>query len=151
MSYHGTQLRRRYLLPGYPADLISTTGLTSTGTEQVVMSKFLAKRTYRCVSGLASLLCASATLGATAATPPDFSPNPSVSWVSGRGGLMPPSSGAGPVSADPEHPTITNDDFRTSGKQPTFPVADLSNPILQPWVREVLRKRKEQILYQTSN
>ena len=59
---------------------------------------------------------------------------------------MPPPSGAGPVSADPEHPTITNDDFRISGKQPTFPVADLSNPILQPWVREVLRKRKEQIL-----
>jgi hypothetical protein len=81
-----------------------------------------------------------------AASPPNFSPNPSVGWVVMLGGLKPPLSGAGPVADDPAHPTINNNEFRVTGKQPTFPVADLSNPILQPWVREALRKHNEQIL-----
>jgi hypothetical protein len=50
------------------------------------------------------------------------------------------------VADDPAHPTISNDDYRRTGAQPTFPVADLSNPILQPWVREQLRKRNEAVL-----
>jgi hypothetical protein len=77
---------------------------------------------------------------------PNFAPNPSVSWVAVQGGFKPPKSGAGPVQDDPQHPTITNDDFRLTGKQPTWPVADLSNPILQPWVREALRKHNEIVL-----
>jgi hypothetical protein len=47
---------------------------------------------------------------------------------------------------DPAHPTINNNEFRLTGKQPTLPVADLRNPILQPWVREALRKRNERVL-----
>jgi hypothetical protein len=77
---------------------------------------------------------------------PNFSPNPSVSWLVALGGLKPPPSGAGPVVDDPKHPTINNNQFRVTGKQPTFPVADLSNPILQPWARDALRKRNEDIL-----
>jgi hypothetical protein len=81
-----------------------------------------------------------------AASPPIFSPNASVGWVSMLGGLKPPGSGPGPVMDDPAHPTIDNNEFRLTGKQPTLPVADLSNPILQPWVREALRKRNERVL-----
>src|SRR5205814_8676195 len=33
-----------------------------------------------------------------------------------------------------------------TGRQPTERVADLNNPILQPWAREVVRKRNELIL-----
>jgi hypothetical protein len=33
-----------------------------------------------------------------------------------------------------------------TGRQPTERVADLSNPILQPWARDVLRKRNELVL-----
>src|SRR5262245_22480716 len=80
------------------------------------------------------------------AAPPDFSPNPRASWATIGQMFKPPAKGAGPVQDDPAHPFITNDDFRLTGKQPTFPVADVSNPILQPWVREVLRKRNENIL-----
>jgi hypothetical protein len=99
---------------------------------------------------LSGLLCAGVALwpvvGAAMAAPPDFSPNGSVSWISIRGGFKPPPSGPGPIADDPAHPTVTNDDYRTTGKQPTFPVADLSNPILQPWAREQMRKRNEGIL-----
>src|SRR5216684_6042089 len=94
------------------------------------------------------LLCVGAAFSPAlgAASPPNFSPNPSVGWVVVLGGLKPPLSGAGPVADDPAHPTINNNEFRITGRQPTFPVADLSNPILQPWVREALRERNEQIL-----
>jgi hypothetical protein len=82
-----------------------------------------------------------------AASRPDFAPNPNVGWVALQGGFQPPSGGgAGPVLDDPNHPTVTNDDFRISGKQPSFPVADLNNPVLKPWVRDVLRKRNEDLL-----
>jgi hypothetical protein len=81
-----------------------------------------------------------------AESPPQFSPHASVGWVAILGGLKPPPSGAGPVMDDPAHPTIDNNQFRLTGRQPTLPVADLSNPILQPWVREALRKRNERVL-----
>ena len=57
-----------------------------------------------------------------------------------------PSSGPGPVMRDPAHPRVSNDDYRARGAQPTFPMGDLNSPILQPWAREVLRKRNELVL-----
>ncbi len=100
------------------------------------------------LSATMGLLCVGVALSPAlgAASPPNFSPNASVGWVVILGGLKPPLSGAGPVADDPAHPTINNNEYRVTGKQPTFPVADLSNPILQPWVREALRKHNEQIL-----
>jgi len=85
-------------------------------------------------------------LGAGTAAPPDFSPNDSVGWIALRGQFIAPPSGPGPVRNDPAHPLINGDDFRATGKQPTFPVADLGNPILQSWAREQLRKHNERIL-----
>jgi hypothetical protein len=110
------------------------------------MSKIAAKAISGCVSAWAGFVWVGAAFGASIAPPPEFSPNPAVGWVAIQGGFKPPVSGAGPVRDDPNHPTVTNDDFRISGKEPTFPVADLSNPILQPWVQEVLRKRNEKVL-----
>jgi hypothetical protein len=48
--------------------------------------------------------------------------------------------------ADPAYPNVNNNQFRLTGKQPTLPLADLSNPILQPWVREALAKRNAEVL-----
>ena len=53
------------------------------------------------------------------------------------------SRGPGPVQQDPAHVYVTNDEFRRTGRQPTMAVADLNNPILQPWAREELRKHNE--------
>jgi len=40
-------------------------------------------------------ICGGVALGAPNAAPPNFSPNPSVSWLVALGGLKPPASGAG--------------------------------------------------------
>jgi hypothetical protein len=78
--------------------------------------------------------------------PPDFAPNANVGWYAFNRIFIPPPSGAGPVQQDPAHPYVSNDEFRVTGKQPTERIADLSNPILQPWAKEVLRRRNELIL-----
>ena len=96
-----------------------------------------------------SLFCSGTTLGPAfcASAPPDFAPSGSVSWIRiGEAVFKQPAIGPGPITDDAAHPTISNDDFRRTGAQPTFPVADLSNPILQPWVREQLRKRNTDVL-----
>ena len=96
-------------------------------------------------SGL--LLAAATSWPASSQTaPPNFAPNPSVGWVAMSGEFTPPPSGPGPVRRDPAHPRVSNDDYRARGAQPTFPMGDLSSPILQPWAREVLRRRNELVL-----
>jgi hypothetical protein len=95
------------------------------------------------ISGAIIALALSAQ--AFAATP-DFSPNPATAWISLRGLFRPPPSGPGPVMEDPEHPYVNGNDLRATGRQPTFPVADLSNPILQDWARDKVRQHNERVL-----
>ena len=77
---------------------------------------------------------------------PDFAPNPDIGWYAYNRLFMPPASGAGPLQQDPAHPYVSNDEFRVTGRQPTEQLADLDNPILQPWARDVVRKRNELVL-----
>ena len=63
-------------------------------------------------------------------------------WLEIGDDFLPPPSGAGPVTADPAHPYHSN----ISGLQPTFRVANLNNPVLQPWVIERLRQTNERVL-----
>src|SRR5260221_11211337 len=77
-------------------------------------------------TAFAGLLCAGAAFGAAPAAPPNFSPNPSVSWLVALGGLKPPPIGAGPVVDDPADPTINTNHFRLTGKPLTFPVPNHS-------------------------
>ena len=73
---------------------------------------------------------------------PNLSPSRGSGWLEVGDDLLPPPSGAGPVTADPAHPYHSN----ISGRQPTFRVADLTNPILKPWVVERLRTTNERVL-----
>ena len=95
---------------------------------------------------LASLVAAAATAAALAQqlAPPDFLSN-LAGWVGLNGGgpfyepvpgLMPP------VVSDPKHPFVPNG----VGKQPTFRIADLSNPNLKPWVKEAMKKDIDELL-----
>ena len=98
---------------------------------------------------LAGAVCLAGSLSATAmpqGTVPDFAPDASIGWYAYNRIFLPPASGAGPVQQDPAHPYVSNDEFRVTGKQPTAQLADLNNPILQPWAREVVRKRNELIV-----
>jgi hypothetical protein len=83
---------------------------------------------------------------AQSGSPPNFAPDASIGWYAYNRQFIPPASGPGPVLQDPAHPYVTNDEFRVTGRQPTQQLADLNSPILQPWVREVLRKRNELVL-----
>src|SRR5262252_2777930 len=75
---------------------------------------------------------------------PNFSADVTVGWIAGvqmsdepiGDDFLPPPSGPGPVVSDKDHPYIDNAYAVRSGKQPTFHVADLNSPILQPWARE---------------
>lgn len=56
--------------------------------------------------------------------------------------LQPP-SGPGPVTFEKRYPSVDNGKARRTNSQPTYRVADLTNPILQPWAVEHLWKAKE--------
>jgi hypothetical protein len=76
---------------------------------------------------------------------PDFSSN-LVGWV-GFDGAGPffeavPGKEPGPVVSDPAHPFVPNG----TDKQPTFRIADLSNPNLMPWVKEQMKKDIDEVL-----
>src|SRR4051812_28420565 len=63
-------------------------------------------------------------------------------WFSVGDDLLPPRSGAGPVVSDPAHPYQSN----TSGRQPTFRIADVNNPVLRPWVVDQLKRSNAGVL-----
>src|SRR5215831_4984827 len=88
------------------------------------------------------------------AGPPIFSPASNMGWISYGPDFIHEPSGPQPVSFDPAHPFVENGieynaarpGTKDESVQSTFPVADLSNPILQPWAREELRKLNERVL-----
>jgi hypothetical protein len=81
---------------------------------------------------------------------PNFSSGPTTGWVAAGFGFgtdfvaLP--NGPKPVTNDPAHPYVTNADAARLGKQPTFRVADLTNPILQPWAKEEMKKANDDVL-----
>ena len=79
-------------------------------------------------------------------TRPNFAPDRNIGWYAYNRLFIAPARGAGPVQQDPARPYVSNDEFRVTGRQPTQHLADLNNPILQPWTREVVRKRNELVL-----
>jgi hypothetical protein len=95
---------------------------------------------------IAALICAGASLAAHAAEParatnsaPNFAPDPTTGWLAQDDEFIPPPGGPGPVVSDPAHPYVS---FYKSPRNPhpAFRIADLTNPILQPWTRERLRR-----------
>jgi hypothetical protein len=92
-----------------------------------------------------AIIFGSLSLAMAQSQPPNFAPNPSIGWYAYSRIFIPPANGPGPVQQDRTHPYVSNDEFRVTGKQPTAEFADLSNPILQPWAREVVRKRNEMV------
>src|SRR4051812_3462519 len=94
-------------------------------------------------------------MGGAAKQPiPVFSPAANVGWISYGPEFIPVGNGPKPVTFDPAHPLINNGieynaarpGTQSENLQSTFPVADLSNSILQPWAREELRKLNERVL-----
>jgi hypothetical protein len=104
---------------------------------------------------LMSLLCAgvalSPTLAAEDEATPNFGPTGSTAWLTDRPTgddflaperAFPPLSGPGPVFSIPERPYTPNG----TGRQPTYRIADLTNPILQDWTKERMKKANDEVL-----
>jgi hypothetical protein len=92
---------------------------------------------------LAGLACGSAALAAGIPAKdaiPDFSAN-DVGWNASATDFIPLPNGPQPVTFDPAHPYVPN-----GQGQPTFRIADLTNPILKPWAVEQMRKANEEVL-----
>jgi len=85
-------------------------------------------------------LCAGTTLAAENAAVPKFA-FANGGWQATGADFLPPPSGPGPVTDDPAHVHVGNN----TGGQASFRIADLSNPILQPWVREKLKQMNDHI------
>ena len=88
------------------------------------------------LAGLLAAVPIASAMAQQAAAPPDFSSN-LAGWVglNGGGPFYEPVPGIpgrlSPVVSDPAHPFTPNG----VDKQPTFRIADLSNPNLKPWVK----------------
>src|SRR5258707_2564474 len=61
-----------------------------------------------------------------------------VGWSKVSDDFQPPELGPGPVTYDRDRPYIPNNN---EGRQVTFRIADLTNPILKPWVIEKMREQ----------
>jgi hypothetical protein len=91
--------------------------------------------------------CTVAALSPALAEPnapiPNFAPDSVTGWLKGPGDeFLLPSSGPGPVRSDPARPYVSN----AVARQETVKIADLTNPILQPWVVEQMRKANDEVL-----
>jgi hypothetical protein len=94
------------------------------------------------VLALAGVACAAAEPKAV----PDLYVDSETGWLPVGDDLLPPPSGPGPVTFDKRHPYVDNRAARQTRTQPTYRVADLANPILQPWAVEQMRKANAEVL-----
>ena len=100
---------------------------------------------------LAGVLCAAggalAADGVKKQVIPDFAATDKTSWLLDHTFgvddlLTPPAGGPGPIISDKAHPYVPNN----YGPRSTYRVADLSNPILQPWTIPSMKKANDEVL-----
>ena len=98
------------------------------------------------LAGLLGLVPTTPALGQQKATPPSFSSS-EFGWVRvGRAGpdFDPVPGQVPPVTNDQVHPFADNNNG--TGKQPTYRIADLSNPNLKPWVKAQMKRDNDEVL-----
>jgi hypothetical protein len=97
--------------------------------------------------GVALSQALAADANQSSASIPHFGPDVATAWQVNHGDgddYLPPESGPGPVAFDPAHPFVPTDP--ASSTQPTYRVADLTNPILKTWAVEQMRKANDDVL-----
>jgi hypothetical protein len=97
----------------------------------------------------ALLVCLGAQAALAADAIPNFAPDPHTSWYPDRpdgDNFLPPPSGPGPVKSRPEYPYVPNAGRDFASSKPTYRIADVTNPILQPWVVEQMRRDNDEVL-----
>jgi hypothetical protein len=115
-------------------------GFANTASKSLLALGMLAG--FVCTGGALSPVLAAETTGATV---PNFAPDSRTAWIPDRptgDDFLPPVSGPGPVMSAKDRPYVPNG----RGVQPTYRIADLSNPILRPWAIEQMRKANDEVL-----
>jgi hypothetical protein len=116
---------------------VTTFGTSSTTTYAVLAASLMTAM----VCGGAVLWPASPAAGADV---PDFTGDRGTAWIPDRptgDDFLPPPSGPGPVMSVKERPYVPNG----IGQQPTYRIADLTNPILKPWVIERMKQANDDV------
>jgi len=102
----------------------------------------------RILGGAAVFGIASFVAGASAqtASPPDLSSN-QTAWQTPNGTDYIVVPGQPPLIAnDPAHPYVSNGIAVRTGQQPTYRIADLTNPNLKQWAKDVMKKDNDEVL-----
>jgi hypothetical protein len=84
----------------------------------------------------------------SSASIPNFAPDDRTSWYPDRpdgDNFLSPASGPGPIQQVKDIPYVPNNGRDFASSHPTYRIADLSNPILQPWVREIMKKDNDEV------
>jgi hypothetical protein len=76
---------------------------------------------------------------------PDLSSD-DAAWVLVNPDYIAVPGGPSPTRNDPGHPYVNNNSFRATGAQPTFRVADLTNPNIKPWAKEIMKQENDRVL-----
>jgi hypothetical protein len=112
------------------------------------MLNFKARRSLLAVAALTGLVWAAAGPKLAAEQgelTPDFSSN-DAAWVFGNADYVAIPGEPSPTRNDPAHMYVTNDQFRATGAQPTFRIADLSNPNIKSWAKEIMKRENDKAL-----
>jgi hypothetical protein len=111
--------------------------VTMSETNLVNATRRSAELSVSVAAGAILALMAAATLIGSASAQqkekiPDFSLDSKSAWLTISDNLLPPESGPGPVTFDKRYPYVDNREARRTNSQPTYRVADLTNPIFKP-------------------
>jgi len=98
-----------------------------------------------------SMVAVSPALAAPHHSVPNFATDSRTGWVKTPGSdeFIAPASGPGPVQDDPVYPYVSNGHPGDGGNpdgQETIKIADITNPILQPWAAAQMKKANEAVL-----
>jgi hypothetical protein len=109
------------------------------------MSRSITARSLLATAAFAALVSAACAETVAQRGAPDFSSN-LAGWVATDVDFVPVPGKTGPVVSDPAHPYLNNLDARRLGGQPTFRVADLTNPNIKPWAKKVMKRENDKVL-----
>ena len=83
--------------------------------------------------------------GGSSTSVPIFTTDSDAGWVPDRptgDDFLPPAGGPGPVMSVRDRPYVPNG----LGRQPTYRIADLTNPILKPWAAAQMKKANDEVI-----
>jgi hypothetical protein len=92
-------------------------------------------------AALISMLPATEVAAQKSAPAPNFSSS-AFGWLTFNGEFLAAPGGVIPMRNDPAYPFVPNN----TGRQPTYRIADLTNPNLKPWVKERMKKDNDEVI-----